>query len=200
MSGSKHHAAHHHLALRQAAPLCHHLMRPKLRFGVAMSALIVLADSVLRFSWTLRFYHALFPSGDSFVLCTQFLEVFRRALWNLLRIEWEHMRQRVRQRQSLLAIKKKEGSRGVGGGGGGVGEDSSSLLMVSLGGVGSNGEGGGAAPSGSHHGASGGGAMGAGAAGGGAAIVGAAAAAASGASERAGFLLHPGKRPKEATA
>jgi hypothetical protein len=197
MSGSKHHAAHHHLALRQAAgaaPLCHHLMRPKLRFGVAMSALIVLADSVLRFSWTLRFYHAIFPSGDSFVLCTQFLEVFRRALWNLLRIEWEHMRQRVRQRQSLLAIKKKEGSRGVGGG-----EDSSSLLMVSLGGVGSNGEGGGAAPSGSHHGSSGGGATGAGApgaAGGGGAGIAAAAAA----SERASFLLHPGKRPKEATA
>lgn len=69
------------------------VLRPRLRFGAAMSALIVLADSVLRFSWTLRFYHRLFPSGDSFVLCTQFLEVFRRAIWNLLRVEWENLKQ-----------------------------------------------------------------------------------------------------------
>lgn len=58
-----------------------------------MSAIILVADSVLRFSWVLRFYHALFPSADSFVLCTQFLEVFRRAIWNLLRIEWENFKQ-----------------------------------------------------------------------------------------------------------
>jgi hypothetical protein len=58
-----------------------------------MSAIIVVADSVLRFSWMLRFYHAIFPSGDSFVLCTQFLEVFRRAIWNLLRVEWENFKQ-----------------------------------------------------------------------------------------------------------
>jgi hypothetical protein len=58
-----------------------------------MSAIILVADSVLRFSWMLRFYHNLFPSGDSFVLCTQFLEVFRRAIWNLLRVEWENFKQ-----------------------------------------------------------------------------------------------------------
>jgi hypothetical protein len=58
-----------------------------------MSAIILVADSVLRFSWMLRFYHNLFPSADSFVLCTQVLEVFRRALWNLLRIEWENFKQ-----------------------------------------------------------------------------------------------------------
>ena len=58
-----------------------------------MSALIMISDSILRFSWVLRFYHKLFPSGDSFVLCTQFLEVFRRALWNLLRVEWENLKQ-----------------------------------------------------------------------------------------------------------
>jgi len=69
------------------------LLRNRLRFGVAMSVLILLTDVVLRFSWVLRFYHKLFPSGDSFVLCTQFLEVFRRAIWNLLRVEWENMKQ-----------------------------------------------------------------------------------------------------------
>lgn len=71
----------------------HAVLRPRLRFGVAMSFLIVLADTGLRFGWTLRFVHDLFPSGDAFVLCTQFLEVFRRALWNLLRVEWENLKQ-----------------------------------------------------------------------------------------------------------
>ena len=69
------------------------LLRNRLRFGVWMSVLILFTDIVLRFSWTLRFYHKLFPSGDSFVLCTQFLEVVRRALWNLLRVEWENLKQ-----------------------------------------------------------------------------------------------------------
>jgi EXS family len=69
------------------------LLRNRLRFGVWVSVLILFTDIVLRFSWTLRFYHKLFPSGDTFVLCTQFLEVFRRALWNLLRVEWENLKQ-----------------------------------------------------------------------------------------------------------
>lgn len=69
------------------------LLRNRLRFGVAMSVLILATDVILRFSWVLRFYHKLFPSGDSFVLCSQFLEVFRRALWNLLRVEWENLKQ-----------------------------------------------------------------------------------------------------------
>ena len=51
--------------------------RPKLRFGFMISLVILVTDAILRFSWTLRFYHKLFPSADSFVLCTQFLEVFR---------------------------------------------------------------------------------------------------------------------------
>jgi hypothetical protein len=71
----------------------HAVLRPRLRFGVGVSLLILIADVILRFGWILRFYHKLFPSGDSFVLCTQFLEVFRRALWNLLRVEWENLKQ-----------------------------------------------------------------------------------------------------------
>ena len=71
----------------------HSVLRPRLRFGIGMSALILLTDCVLRFSWMLRFAkNAIFPSADSFVLCTQFLEVFRRALWNLLRVEWENIK------------------------------------------------------------------------------------------------------------
>lgn len=58
---------------------CHHvLLRPKLRFGLWLSAAIVLIDAILRFSWMLRFVNdTIFPNNDSFVLCTQFLEVFR---------------------------------------------------------------------------------------------------------------------------
>lgn len=69
------------------------LLRNRLRFGVWVSVLILFTDIILRFSWTLRFYHKLFPYGDSFVLFTQFLEVVRRALWNLLRVEWENLKQ-----------------------------------------------------------------------------------------------------------
>jgi hypothetical protein len=73
---------------------CHHgCLRPRLRFGLVLSTLIVVADSLLRFSWTLRFV-ARFPSNDAYVLCTQFLEIFRRAIWNLLRVEWENIKQK----------------------------------------------------------------------------------------------------------
>jgi EXS family len=71
----------------------HRVLRNRLRFGVAISLVILATDVILRFSWLLRFYHGLFPSADIFVLCTQFLEVFRRALWNLLRVEWENLKQ-----------------------------------------------------------------------------------------------------------
>ena len=65
-------------------------LRPRLRFGALASTAIILIDLILRFSWTLRFVHeTLFDSFDSFVLTTQFLEIFRRAIWNLLRVEWE---------------------------------------------------------------------------------------------------------------
>ena len=81
----------------------HHIcLRPRLRYGFTLSTLIVIADSFLRFSWTLKFIAPnLFPSNDAFVLCTQFLEVFRRAIWNLLRVEWENMKQ---QKTKLLLI------------------------------------------------------------------------------------------------
>jgi EXS family len=82
----------HHSQMRHKP--CHHdCLRPRLRFGLTLSALIVIADALLRFSWTLRFV-ARFPSNDAFVLCTQFLEVFRRAIWNLLRVEWENIKQK----------------------------------------------------------------------------------------------------------
>lgn len=45
----------------------------------------------------------LFPSDDAFVLFTQFLEVIRRALWNLLRVEWENLKQSGQHHQHYMA-------------------------------------------------------------------------------------------------
>lgn len=76
------------------ASCTHTILRPRLRFGVGLSSTILITDAILRFSWTLRFYSAgIFPNADTFVLVTQFLEVFRRAIWNLLRVEWENLKQ-----------------------------------------------------------------------------------------------------------
>ena len=55
----------------------HAVLRPKLRFGMLASAAIMMADTVLRFSWLLRFHQGWFPSKDHFVLVSQLLEVFR---------------------------------------------------------------------------------------------------------------------------
>jgi hypothetical protein len=89
-------------------PSCHHsLLRPTLRFGLTMSALILVADTFLRFSWTLRFVGK-FPSNDAFVLCTQFLEVFRRAIWNLLRVEWENIKQKAKRPKARDSLSDNE--------------------------------------------------------------------------------------------
>lgn len=70
------------------------MLRPRLRFGVPLSLVILVIDIILRYSWTLRFYEArLFASNDAYILCTEFLEVFRRSVWNLLRVEWEQIKQ-----------------------------------------------------------------------------------------------------------
>jgi hypothetical protein len=127
---------HHHRASssssgtpsKQGGLRCHHLLlRPRLRFGLTMSALIVLADAVLRFSWLLRFVSKyLFVSHDAFVLSTQFLEVFRRAIWNLLRVEWENIKQKSKQLKARDSLSDTEEDNDLflmmdstGGGGGG---------------------------------------------------------------------------------
>lgn len=69
-------------------------LRPRLRFGTALTLVVVSIDVCLRYSWTLRFVEsAIFPNNDAYILCTEFLEIFRRAVWNLLRVEWEHIKQ-----------------------------------------------------------------------------------------------------------
>jgi hypothetical protein len=56
----------------------HSVLRPRLRFGASTSVAIVFIDTVLRYSWMLRFYEKdLFPNTDVYILCTQFLEALR---------------------------------------------------------------------------------------------------------------------------
>jgi hypothetical protein len=88
-------------------------LRPRLRFGTSLTVMIVVIDIILRYSWTLRFVeHAIFPSNDAYILCTEFLEVFRRAVWNLLRVEWEHIKQtRSAKRMDATIIKPMIGER-----------------------------------------------------------------------------------------
>jgi hypothetical protein len=72
----------------------HTVLRPKLRFGAPTSISILLVDMVLRYAWLLRFIEKeTFPNADIYILFTQFLEAIRRSLWNLLRVEWEHIKQ-----------------------------------------------------------------------------------------------------------
>ena len=98
---------HHH---RTRGVRCHHLcLRPRLRFGLVISAMIVLTDALLRFSWLLRFVSdRIFATNDSMVLCTQFLEVFRRAIWNLLRVEWENIKQKSKQLKARDSLSDHE--------------------------------------------------------------------------------------------
>eukprot|EP00934_Nitzschia_sp_Nitz4_P004013 Nitzschia sp. Nitz4//scaffold431_size8127//2380//4024//NITZ4_009139-RA/size8127-snap-gene-0.8-mRNA-1//-1//CDS//3329551801//4003//frame0 len=87
---------------------CHHLvLRPRLRYGWKISVLILLTDSLLRFSWALRFVDW-FVSHDALVLVTQFLEVLRRALWNLLRVEWENIKQKSKQLKARDSMSDNE--------------------------------------------------------------------------------------------
>ncbi|GMH59751.1 hypothetical protein TrRE_jg886 [Triparma retinervis] len=63
-------------------------IRQGIRFGSNATALAILVNFSLRCAWMLRF-STLSLTEDEFILLAQFLEVFRRALWNLFRIEWQ---------------------------------------------------------------------------------------------------------------
>jgi hypothetical protein len=51
---------------------------------------------------------AFFPSPDAFILCTQFLEVVRRAIWNFLCIEWEIIKQKAKQLKARDSLNDHE--------------------------------------------------------------------------------------------
>jgi len=71
----------------------HQCLRHNLRYGFFLSLVILLFDFTLRFSWLLRFWEStIFPTIDVYILTTELLEVFRRSIWNLLRVEWENIK------------------------------------------------------------------------------------------------------------
>ncbi len=88
----------------------HSVLRPKLRYGAPTSIGILFIDVVLRYSWVLRFWeNDLFPNADTYILCTQFLEAIRRSLWNLLRVEWEHIKQsRGKEEKTAVDVEMNE--------------------------------------------------------------------------------------------
>lgn len=64
--------------ISESTSCAHSVLRPRLRFGASTSVAIVFIDTVLRYSWMLRFYEKdLFPNVDVYILCTQFLEALR---------------------------------------------------------------------------------------------------------------------------
>jgi hypothetical protein len=89
-----HHHHHHHAV---AAPTRYPGLRPTLLFGAAWPyyAAITL-DLGLRLLWALKYLevdHRL--SYDRFMLLIEALEVFRRGVWSVFRIEWECLSQRA---------------------------------------------------------------------------------------------------------
>jgi len=124
--GHRHH--HHPFDTLVSHDCSRAFLRPRLRFGPSTSLAILVADAFLRFFWVVRFFESrIFPSNDTFILCTEFLEVFRRAIWNLLRVEWENIKQ----------------GRAAGGSGGGGAKRSLGLSTAPT--IGSLGSGNGAA-------------------------------------------------------
>ena len=63
-------------------------LRQGIRFGNNATILAISVNLFLRCSWMLRFSN-LSLTEDQFIFLSQFLEVFRRSLWNLFRIEWQ---------------------------------------------------------------------------------------------------------------
>jgi hypothetical protein len=52
--------------------------------------IINVVNTALRFGWLLRYFDGvLFNSHDEFVLVSEMIEVFRRCVWIVGRIEWE---------------------------------------------------------------------------------------------------------------
>lgn len=99
--------------------LRHWGLRPTLLFGSAGSYYAAIGlDLVLRLVWVLKyveFDHRL--SYDKFMLLIEGLEVLRRGVWSIYRIEWECL--------NLTGGRKVEGGGGISmvgvGGGGGKG-------------------------------------------------------------------------------
>ena len=55
----------------------------------------VLIDLCLRFTWLTKFSKlpSVYLSGDSWILTLELLEILRRSLWSVIRIEWEWINQ-----------------------------------------------------------------------------------------------------------
>ncbi|GMH87333.1 hypothetical protein TrVE_jg12447 [Triparma verrucosa] len=71
-------------------------LRQGLRLGSTGTWICVIANFSMRCAWVLRYFQtSLFKSWDQYVLAAQFIEVFRRAVWNVLRVENQLLQTRI---------------------------------------------------------------------------------------------------------
>ena len=108
-------------------------LRPTLLFGAAWPYYGAIAvDLSLRLLWALKyleFAHHL--SYDRFMLLIEALEVFRRGMWSVFRIEWECLSQRAAGKAAGHSRSDDEAALSLLGPGGGSG-DSATDLELSL--------------------------------------------------------------------
>ncbi|XP_063934391.1 solute carrier family 53 member 1-like isoform X2 [Zophobas morio] len=67
-----------------------HLVYPVIWYYVAIGA-----DFVLRCTWSLQLASAVHLKGQELTLVLEVAEVFRRAMWNLFRVEWYHVENKL---------------------------------------------------------------------------------------------------------
>lgn len=105
------------------------LRRQRLYLPLISYVLLVAVNFVLRFSWLVnRLPGADHLHSSIIVLVIEVGEVFRRALWNIYRIEWEVISQQEKALEKEKALSLSgllSGSGSSGNGGGGLGEAAS---------------------------------------------------------------------------
>lgn len=100
------------LPVEPPSPKIHHesikkcsFLRQNLGFGPTLTWLAIILNLLLRSSWMLRYKQKTwFSDADQYVLVVQFLEVGRRAIWNLLRVEWEIVNTQREKVRSISSV------------------------------------------------------------------------------------------------
>lgn len=103
------------------------LRRQRLYLPVISYVLLVVVNFILRFSWLVnRLPGADHLHSSIIVLVIEVGEVFRRALWNIYRIEWEVITQQEKALEKEKALSLSGLLSSSGSGGSGAGSDSAS--------------------------------------------------------------------------
>ncbi len=125
------HSSPHAHAHAHAGPSRHPGLRPTLLFGAAWPYYgAILLDLCLRLLWALKYVGAAHRlSYDRFMLLIEALEVLRRGVWSVFRIEWECLSQRAAGKAAGHSRSDDEAALLASAGGSG---DSATDLELSL--------------------------------------------------------------------